>query len=163
MSRKERLATRNPLLERQYWLSRRAFLRTMALAGSATAVAAMLPDHQRQKDAISQDWNRRRCSHHKGRAKDVRCSIELLLRQPVPVSLVVRRRWVGIDITGAAPSSSARDQFIGQANCTRKRIRFAAIDVEAECVLLPACHPIYQHDIVAIGRLEANQTNSIRG
>ena len=43
MSRKERLATRNPLLERQYWLSRRAFLRTMALAGSATAVVALLP------------------------------------------------------------------------------------------------------------------------
>ncbi len=33
----------NPLLERQYQLSRRAFLRTVALAGSATAVGALLP------------------------------------------------------------------------------------------------------------------------
>lgn len=33
----------NPLLERQYWLSRRAFLRTMALTGGVTALSAILP------------------------------------------------------------------------------------------------------------------------
>lgn len=43
MPGKHSLHSVNPLLERQYWLSRRAFLRTMAFAGGATALGAMLP------------------------------------------------------------------------------------------------------------------------
>ncbi|MCE7980234.1 MAG: hypothetical protein DYG89_03510 [Caldilinea sp. CFX5] len=43
MPKTDRLPSSNPLLERQFWLSRRAFLRTMALAGSATAIGALLP------------------------------------------------------------------------------------------------------------------------
>lgn len=43
MPKTDPLPSGNPLLERQFLLSRRAFLRTMALAGSATALGALLP------------------------------------------------------------------------------------------------------------------------
>ena len=43
MADKEFSQGSNPWLAEQYWLSRRAFLRTVALAGGATALSAMLP------------------------------------------------------------------------------------------------------------------------
>ena len=43
MPKTDPLPSGNPLLERQFLLSRRAFLRTMAVAGSATAMGVLLP------------------------------------------------------------------------------------------------------------------------
>ena len=43
MADKEFSQGSNPWFAQQYWLSRRAFLRTVALAGGATALSAMLP------------------------------------------------------------------------------------------------------------------------